>query len=166
MIGSASPHAIEVQVDEPFQGQFQPDLLRQAALAVLVHQRIEGAYELAVVVTDDDVLHRLNKQHRGTDRPTDVLAFAEAFDDGSAGLFVSAPDVPRYLGDVIISYPRAVAQASQAGHSVPAELQLLVVHGILHLLGYDDEDEGRRAQMWQAQAAILRTLQIEVNPPL
>jgi probable rRNA maturation factor len=97
------------------------------------------------------------------DAPTDVLAFPNE----TRGPFVSAPGYPRYLGDVIISFPRAASQATEVGHPTEAELQLLAVHGVLHLLGYDDEAKEERAQMWKAQSEILRILGVKgVRPPL
>ena len=71
----------------------------------------------------------------------------------------------RYLGDIAISYPRAAQQAAQAGHTAEAELHLLVVHGVLHLLGYDDQEDQDRARMWKVQAAILKALRVNVNLP-
>ncbi|MEE8392157.1 MAG: rRNA maturation RNase YbeY [Anaerolineae bacterium] len=150
-----SPHTVEVQVDEQFRAQVQPDLLQRVALATLTHQQEAEPCELAVVLTDDAVLHELNLRHRGVDAPTDVLAFSEV--DEADGPFVDAPDALRYLGDVIISFHRAEAQAAEAGHDTRAELQLLVVHGVLHLLGYDDVVEEQRAQMWAVQAEILQS---------
>ncbi len=149
-----SLHTIEIQIDEQFLAQVQPDLLHQAVLATLIHQRVEELCELAVVVTDDEALHELNRRHRGVDAPTDVLAFPNE----TRGPFVGAPGLLRYLGDIIISFPRAEAQATNVGHDVQTELQLLVVHGMLHLLGYDDVTEEQRAQMWAIQAEILQTL--------
>lgn len=152
-----------MQVDGPFQAQVQPDLLRQAALATLTHQRMETQCELAVVVTGDGVLRELNLRHRGVDAPTDVLAFSAR--DEAGGMFVTPPDAPRYLGDVLISFHRAEAQASDAGHGVDVELQLLVVHGVLHLVGHDDVAAERRTQMWTAQAEILQGLGVQVHLP-
>jgi len=157
-----SLHTVEIQVDEQFQKQVQPEPLRLAALAPLIHQRVEEACELVVVVTDDEALHELNLRHRGVDAPTDVLAFP----DETRGPFVGAPGQPRYLGDVIISFPRAELEAQKAGHAVQAELQLLVVHGVLHLLGYDDVAEEQRARMWAIQAEILQALEVAVNLPV
>jgi len=154
-------HIVEVQIDEQFQSLVQSEPLHQAGLATLIHQRVGGPCELAVVVTDDEALRELNRRYRGVDAPTDVLAFP----DETRGPFVGAPGLPRYLGDVIISFPRAEAQAAEAGHDVQAELQLLVVHGVLHLLGYDDAVEEQRAQMWAAQAEILQALGVEAHPP-
>jgi len=164
-----SLYTIEIQIDERFQEQVQTEPLRLAALAPLIHQRVEGACELAVVVTDDEALHKLNLHYRGVDAPTDVLAFSNEQRpepaEGTRGSFISAPGLPRYLGDVIISFSRAEAQAEEAGHAVQAELQLLTVHGLLHLLGYDDVTKERRARMWAIQAEILRALEVEANPP-
>ncbi|HEY73547.1 MAG: rRNA maturation RNase YbeY [Chloroflexi bacterium] len=157
-----SLHTIEIQIDEQFQEQVQPEPLRFAALAPLIHQQVEEACELVVVVTDDEALHALNRRHRDVDAPTDVLAFP----DETRGPFVSAPGLPRYLGDVIISFSRAEAQAKAAGHVVQAELQLLAVHGVLHLLGYDDVTAERRTRMWAIQAEIMRALGVDVNLPL
>ena len=154
-----SPHIVEAQVDEPFQAQVRPALLRRAALATLTNQRVAEPCELAVVLTDDAALHELNLRHRGVDAPTDVLAFS----DEAGGVFVGPPDAPRYLGDVVISFDRAAAQAVEAGHDVQVEVQLLVVHGVLHLLGYDDVAEEQRAQMWAIQAEILQGLQVKVH---
>ncbi len=154
-------YTIEIQVDEQFQIWIQPELLRRAALRTLVHQGIEEGCELAVVVVDDDIVHDLNLRHRGVDAPTDVLAFS----DETQGPFVDAPGLPRYLGDVIISFPRAETQAAEVDHDVEVELQLLVVHGVLHLLGHDDMMEEQRARMWNAQAEILQALEVEANLP-
>ncbi len=153
-------YTIEVQIDERFRTQVQSEPLHGAALATLIHQRVEELCELAVVVTDDEALRELNCRHRGIDAPTDVLAFP----DETRGPFVGAPGLSRYLGDIIISFPRAGDQAAEAGHAVQAELQLLVVHGVLHLLGYDDVMEEQRAKMWAAQAEILQTLGVEAPP--
>lgn len=158
---TSSSHSIAIQVDAEFQRQVQPGLLQRAALTTLIHMGMEEPYELTVVVTDDGVLHDLNLRHRGVDSPTDVLAFP----DDTRGPFVDAPGMPRYLGDIIISFPRAQAQAADAGHAVEAEVQLLLVHGMLHLLGYDDTVEEARARMWAAQAGVLRRLEVDVHLP-
>ena len=154
-------HNVEIQVDDQFQQRVPVELLQKAALATLTHQKVAGACELAVVVTDDEALHELNLRYRNVDAPTDVLAFP----DETKGPFVNAPGMPRYLGDVIISLQRAEAQAAEAGHDLTSELQLLVVHGILHLLGYDDQIDEKRGRMWAAQNAILSSLGITASVP-
>jgi probable rRNA maturation factor len=92
---------------------------------------------VGLLLTDDDELHRLNHAYRGLDRPTDVLAFAADSDDSEDG---------RYLGDVAVSLERASEQAPRYGHRFPAEVDRLVVHGLLHLCGYDHHSpaDGRR----------------------
>ena len=86
------------------------------------------------------------------DRPTDVLSFALA--DGTDE-FALPPGVPRELGDVVVSYPRAVAQAEEYGHSVERELAYLVVHGVLHILGHDHELPAEQAAMRAREEAAL-----------
>jgi probable rRNA maturation factor len=156
-------HTVEIHIEKPYEAeqQSQCEVMRRAAEATLQHERVEEAYELAVRVTGDDTVRELNRRHRGVDAPTDILAFPNE----AKGPFVDAPGLPRYLGDVIISFPRAKAQAAEAGNTVPAELQMLVVHGVLHLLGYDDQTALERARMWRVQQSVLDDLGIEVHLP-
>jgi probable rRNA maturation factor len=160
-------HTIDIQIEEPYRSKAEPETLRRAAGVTLRHQGIDEPCELAVAVTGDDTLHELNRRHRGVDAPTDVLAFPhETKSPASAPfVFVDAPGFPRYLGDVVISFPRAKAQAAEAGNTLPGELQLLVVHGVLHLLGYDDQTGRERARMWRAQKAVLDEMGVEVHLP-
>lgn len=119
--------------------------------------RAEGLTELpdmAVVITDDETIQALNRDFRGLDEPTDVLAFGEE----KPGPFVLAPGEPAYLGDIVISLERAEAQAKERGIPAKTELQLLLVHGILHLLGYDHHTEEAQRRMWERQDAILDML--------
>jgi len=90
-----------------------------------------GDAELSVVLTNDAQIHELNRDYRHKDRPTDVLAFAMR--EGELG------DVGNELGDVIVSVETARRQAASAGHDLLAELTMLLVHGILHLLGWDHQ---------------------------
>jgi probable rRNA maturation factor len=134
----SSPHA------QPF----KKDLIERAALAVLAHQSTDG--DLTIVLTDDAQLHQLNREYLGVDAATDVLSFPATETDPETG----AP----YLGDVLLSIPRAEVQAKNAGHPLDAELQLLVVHGVLHLLGYDHAEAGDKTRMWSAQGEVLEKL--------
>lgn len=156
-----SSHTVDVQIDDRYKAVVEPSSLRRAAEMTLEQHPLEDANSLTVVVTGDQALRELNRRHRGLDRTTDVLAFANE----TRGPFVDAPGIPRYLGDVIISFPTAKRQAIEAENDVSAELQLLVVHGVLHLLGYDDQAEPERARMWQAQRAVLEELGVEVSLP-
>lgn len=141
---------VDVQIAPAYAGSLSEVRLRQIAETVLHAESRLG--QVAVVVTDDDGIRELNRDFLGNDEPTDVLAFSA---QEEAEGFVAAPEVDDYLGDVIVSYPRAVAQAKEAGHPTEREIALLIVHGLLHLLGYDHGDEEERAAMWARQEAIL-----------
>ena len=136
-----------------------PVLLQHAAREVMDYIGGDTDVDITIILTDDAQIHELNKQYRGIDAPTDVLSFPSGDTD---------PDSNRlYLGDVVISYPRAQAQAEAGGHPVEAELQLLVVHGVLHLSGYDHVEEQGKSGMRAAQAEILVLLGCEIaSPPL
>jgi len=146
-VSSDSSEVTHVQIGESFTAHVDESWLRaavQAGLDVENHPPVE----LTVVIADDETLQELNRTFRGVDAPTDVLSFG----DEATG-FVAAPDAADYLGDVVISYPRAQAQAT--GHSVDAELALLVIHGVLHLLGHDHLEPDAKEAMWRQQAAAL-----------
>lgn len=127
--------------------------------------------EISVLITDDEGIHEINREQRGVDRPTDVLSFpmfqlipgqpvTEDSDD-EAELDPATGLLP--LGDMVISYQRAQAQAQEYGHSVEREVCYLAVHSVLHLLGYDhmDGDDGpMKRQMRRREEAIMETLGI------
>lgn len=129
---------------------FPEHLLERAAQAALAHEAQPLDSELSIVLTSEKRLHELNLNYLGIDAPTDVLSFPAAETDPETGA--------RYLGDILISVPRAQAQANAAGHPLEAEVQLLVVHGVLHLLGHDHAEAEEKARMWSAQADILAGL--------
>jgi probable rRNA maturation factor len=141
---------IDIFISDPYIESVQAQLLENAVQFVLAHQGLPSECELTVLVEDDERVHELNLQFLGIDAPTDVLSFPSDEIDPESG--------NRYLGDIIISYPKALAQSQQAGHTVESELQLLVVHGCLHLLGYDHAEEGEKQKMWAVQAEILQEL--------
>lgn len=108
----------------------------------------EKGDRIAVVLVSDERMRRYNRIFRDTDRPTDVLAFE--------GGGTAAPEGGRHLGDIVISVPRASDQARRAGHSVTREIRILVIHGYLHLLGFDhDADDGT---MMRVQRRLVRAL--------
>lgn len=125
------------------------DALAAAVVEILRLEGEAGPLGLSLVITDDEEVRELNLRFRESDAPTDVLAFG-------SGEF--SPEEGRYLGDVVISYQRALAQAEEAGCSPHEELYRLVIHGVLHLLGYEDEDEASWTRMWARQEEILRAL--------
>ncbi|MFD0958641.1 rRNA maturation RNase YbeY [Paenibacillus chungangensis] len=119
--------------------------------------------EVTLTFTDDEGIHSLNREYRNIDRPTDVLSFAMQ-DDGVEELDIvfevesedEADPISGMLGDIIISVERAAAQSEEYGHSLERELGFLFVHGFLHLLGYDHEDEQSEAVMTAKQEETLR----------
>jgi probable rRNA maturation factor len=128
---------------------FPTDLLERAARAVLDLSGAPDA-DLSIVILDDARIQALNRDFLAHDAPTDVLSFPADEPDPETGR--------RYLGDVVISLGRAQEQARARGHAVEAEMQLLVVHGVLHLLGHDHAEPGEKERMWVAQAGALERL--------
>ena len=141
---------IAIQVAPRFRAEVDEGSLRRLAAEVLSQEEAKGKTELSLIITDDEAIRELNRRFRGVDAPTDVLAFGT----GTEEHFVSAPERPPYLGDVVISYQRALAQAEELGHAVAEELKLLVIHGILHLLGYDHQEEDAARKMREREERI------------
>ncbi len=147
---------ISIQVPDANFEIEDPALLERAAQAALAQAGAPESAGLSVVITGDEPLQRLNRQFLQIDAPTDVLSFPSDEEDPDSG--------ERYLGDVLISLPRAAAQAREGGHGVADELQLLVVHGVLHLLGYDHGEVDEKARMWRIQAEVLGELGVNISP--
>ena len=139
---------INIKSDFPF----PKELLERAASAALEHQASRESLdsELTIVLTNDARLKELNRDYLGIDAPTDVLSFPASETDPETGA--------RYIGDILISITRAQSQATAAGHPLESEVQLLVVHGVLHLLGHDHAEAREKARMWEAQAEVLERL--------
>ena len=160
----AKRHYIPITADVPGVSEGQRALIRRVIRAALAAEGVDFPCEVDVCVTGDEGIHQINREMRGVDRPTDVLSFP-AFDlhpgelpgeedaDPATGL------VP--LGDMCLSLERVQAQAKEYGHSNRRELAYLVVHSVLHLLGYDHLDEGpQKAQMRAREDAIMEELGI------
>jgi probable rRNA maturation factor len=130
---------VEIRVHSKFSSRIRCARLTRIARRALRAENTRAA--VTIYITDDVEIRALNRQFHATDAPTDVLAFAA--------------DGREYLGDVVISYDRARAQARAARWRITDELELLAVHGILHLLGYDDLSSRTRREMWTRQAEIL-----------
>lgn len=160
----AKRHYIPITADVPGVNEGQRALIRKVIRTALAAEGVDFPCEVDVCVTSDEGIHQVNLEMRGVDRPTDVLSFP-AFDlrpgelpgeedaDPATGL------VP--LGDMCLSLERVQAQAKEYGHSNRREMAYLVVHSVLHLLGYDHLDEGpQKAQMRAREDAILAELGI------
>ena len=157
-------HYIPVTADVPGISDERRAFIRKVIRTALAAERVDFPCEVDVLITNDEGIHAINQEMRQVDRPTDVLSFP-AFDltpgelpgpedaDPATGL------VP--LGDMCLSLERLKAQAKEYGHSNRRELAYLVVHSVLHLLGYDHLDEGpQKAQMRAREDAILEELGI------
>jgi probable rRNA maturation factor len=156
-------HQIEVKVEPQVEAEeVNPSVVEQAASLVLQMHELQGPSEVVIVISDDEALEALNRRFRGVPRPTDVLSFQNDTRGPFAG---GSADYPEYLGDVVISIDRARDQAVDAGGTLTQELQLLTVHGVLHLLGYDHETESDKAAMWNVQRTALRALGADISLP-
>lgn len=126
--------------------------LRDAVQVAIRHQGAPVDSGVSIIVTDNDAVAELNRTYRHVDSPTDVLSFP-------AGIPTMPGETPD-LGDLFIAYPYASAQAKRAGHDLHDSLVLLVVHGTLHLLGFDHDTPENKARMWAVQGQILQILHI------
>lgn len=156
---------IHIRTRRPFGKYVNLRLLREAARQTLAHENAPSNAELTLLITNDREIHELNYHFRGVDAPTDVLSFGEASAENAGDPLVTTPEGAPYLGDVVISYPRAREQAASGGHAVQDEICLLVVHGVLHLLGHDHARRTDKKKMWAAQQAILNNLGVRVALP-
>ena len=142
---------IFIEIFAEYKEYVSAPILERAAHTTLHHQSSEG--DLTIVITTNDEIRALNHQHRGFDAVTDVLSFEAGYADPETGRI--------YLGDVVIAYPQAETQAAKNNHPLAAELQLLVVHGVLHLLGHDHANLEEKSTMWQVQGEILSQLGLD-----
>ena len=108
-----------------------------------------------VIIVDDKYIHKINKEYRGIDRPTDVISFALEDDKQ-----IDLPDL-RVLGDIYISYDKVISQARKYNHSNKRELCFLAVHGLLHLLGYDHMTKDDEIKMFGLQKELLNNYGIK-----
>jgi probable rRNA maturation factor len=150
---------INVLIEEGFRDCLESQWLRSLAEQVLTLQEAGAEVELGLVITGQERVQALNRSYRGKDAPTDVLAFSTL--PGAGEPFVTPPDGRLHLGEVIVSYPQAVIQAGEEGHSIKKEIATLITHGILHLLGFDHEEPGLKRQMQAREREILSRLGID-----
>lgn len=147
-----------IRVDRDFQARIDKKWLRRLVRGALAAHGSGTDVDLSLLITDDATVRGLNSRYRGQDQATDVLSFALEADAGiDASGFVMPPGETAHLGDVIISYPRAAAQAAERNHPVEDELALLVVHGVLHLLGYDHDRPAKEREMKSLERRVLST---------
>jgi probable rRNA maturation factor len=146
---------IAIVADDQYQELISERDLSKAVEATLHLSGVSDAPSLSIRITSDSEIQEMNLRYREINKATDVLAFGGDFQD---------PDLEsRYLGDVVISYPQAETQAYKRGHQPGEELQLLVIHGVLHLLGYDHGSEDEKNKMWPLQEKILARVGVSIQ---
>ena len=148
------PYQVNVRIDAPFRKWVSEEWLRLIAGRVLAAEGVPPA-EVGLVITGDRAVRTLNRSYRGEDAPTDVLSFALAENQDD---FVLPPDGVLRLGEVVVSGTTARRQAQEAGRPVDEELAHLVVHGLLHLLGYDHREVAEEREMRAREETLLAGL--------
>lgn len=176
-------YSIDIQIE--YEGDTLPipiERLTRAVQAVLDQHDISPDSALTIVIAADAHVQELNRQFRGVDAVTDVLSFPaddattagddpDADGDDNTDPFAPPdwidPDEtdPPYLGDLIIAYPYTAHQAETLGHQLDDELTLLVIHGTLHLLGYDHDNATHQDAMWALQSEVLAALDVPIVVP-
>ena len=147
---------IGIHVEDGFRASVDGSWMRKIIRQVLGDEGVPSPYEVSLVVTDSETVKQLSRDYRGVDEPTDVLAFYMLPQKGADSSFALPPDGVTRLGEVIISYPQTLAQAKEQGHSPEREMALLVIHGILHLLGYDHEEPEGEKKMRGREKELLQ----------
>ena len=169
---------VDIIDDQAYLAAGQEKLLHEVIEAAAKYLNLPEGIELDLSIVSNEEIQVLNRDYRGLDKPTDVLSFAltevtSEFDVDFAHLglteeaeetedleeteFEDEEDLPQHLGDIIISYPRALEQAQDYGHSLDRELAFLAVHGFLHLNGYDHQTEEEAQEMFRIQEEVLTT---------
>lgn len=154
---------IELYDEKEFLDSSQEKLILDILQYASENLEIEDSAEMSVTLVDNDEIQSINKEYRGKDRPTDVISFAieDELADDEFDLDLSQFDIPRQLGDIIISFDQLKEQAHSYGHSLERELGFLCVHGLLHLNGYDHQNEADEKRMFSLQESILEGFGLE-----
>jgi probable rRNA maturation factor len=146
---------IDIQAEGEFRVLVDKRWVRKIVRQVLKAEEVASPCDVSLVFADAEKVKQLNRDYRGVNEPTDVLAFYMLPQKELDSSFALPPDGVTHLGEVIISYPQALVQAKKQGHSLQRELALLVIHGILHLLGYDHEASGEERKMRARETELL-----------
>ena len=152
---------LDWEVDEALEGKVDPGFMESVLTEALSDRKVGSQLEVSLTITTDEGIRELNQRFRGVDAATDVLSFPlleYTRPEEPRKRFPLPPGEPLSLGDIVVSYPRAVEQAEAYGHSVERELAFLVVHGAMHLLGYDHEDPADELQMRREEERVLARL--------
>ena len=145
---------INVSIDQGLDGCPAPGWLEGIAGRVLDAMGVADETEVGLLIATGERVRELNRDYLGEDAPTDVLAFSAREQVGPSP-FIHPPDGRLHLGEVIIAYPQAAAQAAERGHPLKRELAVLLIHGLLHLLDYDHDSPGSERGMKAREAELL-----------
>ncbi len=151
---------INISIDDEFKGKITRRRLKTVAEQALTAEKTGSSVELGILVTNQENVRSLNWTYRSKNEPTDVLSFYMIPEHGQKKeTFINPPDNIEHLGEVVISYPQAVIQAKENKHKVKKEITILLIHGILHLLGYDHEKPADEKKMKPRETKILNLLE-------
>lgn len=156
---------INVFFDKGCEGYINGVWLKKLAERILLTQGIGTDVEMGIVITNQKKIRQLNKEYRGKDKPTDVLAFA-MFSESSSETnttFSHPLNGLKHLGEVIVSYPQATIQAEEHLHSIQREVAILLIHGILHLIGYNHTEHEPSQKMATRERAILNAIKGDLH---
>ncbi len=155
------PVVVEWEIEDSVEGEVNRPFLESVLEAATAGRWPGGPVAVGLIVTNDEGIREMNREYRGINAATDVLSFPlQEYEspEHPKVVFPQPPDEPLSLGDIVLSYPRAVEQAREYGHSLERELAFLLVHGVMHLLGYDHEDLAQTDQMRQEEEKVLQSL--------
>jgi len=153
-------HLIDINIKRGLTFGYTRSWLKNIINTVLDAEKTGGSVCVDMLITDDKQIHKMNRQYRGIDRPTDVLSFALSEKSPAAAdiEFPLEQDGVDNLGEIIISYPRVIAQADEHNVSIEDELTLLITHGMLHLLGYDHKEAADSRKMRRREKIIIAVI--------
>jgi probable rRNA maturation factor len=155
---------INVLVEEGIEMELDSGWMQNVIEAVLMADNAPPNVEISLLITSQERIQELNRDYRGKDQPTDVLSFSMSEQKGGDEpvAFIGPPDGLIHLGEVIIAYPQALIQAAESGHSIKKELATLIIHGVLHIQGYDHEKPEMEPAMKAKESQLLSALEKEL----
>jgi probable rRNA maturation factor len=154
---------INVLIEEGIETEPGAEWLQLVMEKALLAENMPPHSEISLMITGQERMQELNREYRGQDKPTDVLSFAMSESvENEPEAFIGPPDGQLHLGEIIVSYPQAVIQAQEHGHSIKKELAVLIVHGVLHIAGYDHEKPEMEPAMLAREKEIMAALEKEI----
>jgi probable rRNA maturation factor len=150
---------VNVLVDKEFKRLLTSIWLKKVAKQVLIEEKAKPNVEVGLVITGQENIQELNQRYLDEDRPTDVLSFPMIETAVGEDCFINPPGSTVRIGEVIISYPQAKKQAIEHGHRVKKEVAILIIHGVLHLLGYDHDTSANKRVMRKKEKDILQVIE-------